>query len=328
MSLVSFLRSTLVSTVATVLAVTLTASSGYADPAPPDLDRQLASAWKQLESVIEKYDASQDEARATSVALRTVAAEIPPLERSIAAAQARAGEISSAMYRGGQIGSFAALLSAPTPGVLMDQLAVLDHLERLRHRDLAGLQATRDQVLGKQRELRALRAREAAQQTDLAARKSGIQAQIDRLQQLRGRTGRGGYLRSPRGALHDGYVPTFSDDAAGAAVKFAYQQLGKTYRFAAEGPDAYDCSGLVMASWKTAGVALPHNALRQYKTVKPITRAELRPGDLVFYYHDVSHVALYIGDNRVIEAPQPGEKISMRMIDFAPIVGYGRPVGQ
>jgi cell wall-associated NlpC family hydrolase len=328
MSLVSFFKSTLASTVATVLAVTLAVSSGYADPAPVDLDRQLQTAWKQLETVIEQFDASQDEARATSTQLRAVAAQIPPLQRSVAAAQARVGEISSALYRGGQVGSFVALVSAPTPDVLMDQLAVLDHIERDRRRDLALLQASRDNLVGRQRELRGLLARREAQQTDLATRKSSIQGQIDRLLELRGRTGRGGYLRSPRGALHDGYVPLFTDDAAGQAVKFAYQQLGKTYKFAAEGPNAYDCSGLVMASWKQAGVVLPHNALRQYKTVRPITRAELKPGDLVFYYHDVSHVAIYIGDNRVIEAPQPGEKISMRMIDFAPIVGYGRPVGQ
>jgi cell wall-associated NlpC family hydrolase len=324
MSLVSFLRSTLASTAATVLAVTLAAPAGYADPTPPDVDRQLQSAWQQLEGVIERYDASQDEARATSAQLRAVAAQIPPLQRSVAAAQARVGEISSALYRGGQVGSFVALVSSPSPEVLMDQLAVLDHLERGRQRELSSLQASHDQLLAKQRELRALAGREAAEQADLAGRKSAIQAQIDRLLQLRGRTGRGSF-RSPRGALHDGYVPAFTDDAAGRAVKFAYQQLGKTYRFAAEGPNAYDCSGLVMASWKQAGVVLPHNALRQYKTVRPITRAELKPGDLVFYYKNVSHVAIYIGNNRVIEAPQPGEKISMRMIDFAPIVGYGRP---
>jgi len=325
MSLVSFLKSTLASTVATVLAVTLVASAGYADPTPPDLDRQLQSAWQQLEAVIERYDASQDEARATSAQLRAIATQIPPLQRSVAAAQARVGEISSALYRGGQVGSFVALVSSPSPEVLMDQLAVLDHVERGRQRELSSLRASHDQLLAKQRDLRALAGREATEQADLAGRRSAIQAQIDRLLQLRGRTGRGGYLRSPRGALHDGYVPVFTDDAAGRAVKFAYQQLGKTYKFAAEGPNAYDCSGLVMASWKQAGVVLPHNALRQYKTVRPITRAELKPGDLVFYYKNVSHVALYIGDNRVIEAPQPGEKISMRMIDFAPIVGYGRP---
>jgi peptidoglycan DL-endopeptidase CwlO len=312
------------SIVSAVAAVTLTASFGFADPTPTDVEQQLANAWQQLEGVIEKYDASQDEAKATTAQLKTIAAQLPPLQQAVAAAQARAGEISSAMYRGGQVGGFAALLSAPSPDTLMDQLAVLDHIERTRHRDLASLAADQQQVLRRQAELRTLSTRETAQQTDLAKRRAAIEAQIDRLQKASGRAGRGA-VRSPKGALHDGFVPVFTDDAAGAAVKFAYSQLGKAYKFATDGPDTYDCSGLVMASWKAAGVALPHNALRQYKTVKPITRDQLVPGDLVFYYRDVHHVALYIGADRVIEAPQTGEKVSMRPINFAPIVGYGRP---
>src|SRR5690348_17623085 len=98
MSLVSFRMSALASTVATVLAVTIAASAGYADATPADLDRQLQVAWQQLEGVIERFDASQDEARATETELRTVAAQIPPLQRSVAAAQARVAEISSALY--------------------------------------------------------------------------------------------------------------------------------------------------------------------------------------------------------------------------------------
>ncbi|MFG2038098.1 C40 family peptidase [Dactylosporangium sp. NPDC048998] len=94
---------------------------------------------------------------------------------------------------------------------------------------------------------------------------------------------------------------------------------------AQRGPDSFDCSGLTMAAWKTAGVVLPHNAARQKQTVQPITRSELRPGDLVFYYKDVSHVGIYIGEGRVIEAPRAGERISMRLLDYAPISGYGRP---
>jgi cell wall-associated NlpC family hydrolase len=79
-----------------------------------------------------------------------------------------------------------------------------------------------------------------------------------------------------------------------------------------------------MAAWRSVGVTLPHNAARQYRTVRRIERAQLRPGDLVFYYRDVHHVAMYIGDGRVIEAPQAGERISMRPVDVAPIAGYGR----
>jgi cell wall-associated NlpC family hydrolase len=62
----------------------------------------------------------------------------------------------------------------------------------------------------------------------------------------------------------------------------------------------------------------------QWATVRHINRDELRPGDLVFYYRDIHHVGLYVGDGRTIDAPQPGERVTMRAVDHAPIFGYGR----
>jgi cell wall-associated NlpC family hydrolase len=302
----------------------ITPAVGHADPTPADVDRQLASAWQELEIVIERFNAAREEVRAINARRVAIESQLGPLRQAVDAAQRRVGELSSALYRGGQVSGVSALLGAPEPETLMDQLTVLDHLARRRHREFAALAASRTELERQQRDLTALSTQQRAQQADLAARRTAIEAQIQR---LGGRAGRGS-ARAPKGALNDGYLPAFTSDAAGTAVRFAYSQLGKVYRFAAEGPDAYDCSGLVMASWRAAGVALPHNAARQYKMVRPITRAELKPGDLVFYYRDIHHVALYIGDNRVIEAPRPGERISMRPIDFAPIVGYGRPPGQ
>lgn len=310
----------------TAVAAFGTGTAALAQPSQAQLNHQLDAAWQQLEVTIEQFNAVRDQLRATNAQLGTVESQLVPLREALDASQRRAGEVSSAMYRGGQVGGFVALLSSPSPEALIDQLAMLDHLQRSRHRELAGLARSQAQYQRERTELTQLSGRQAAQQADLAKRRAGIETNIQRLQQLGARAGRG-VARQPKGALHDGYVPAFTADAAGEAVKFAYSQLGKVYKFAAEGPDAYDCSGLVMASWKAAGVALPHNAAQQYKTVTPITRDELQPGDLVFYYRDIHHVALYIGDDRVIEAPQPGERISMRPIDFAPIAGYGRPSG-
>ena len=92
------------------------------------------------------------------------------------------------------------------------------------------------------------------------------------------------------------------------------------------GPDAYDCSGLVLASWRYAGRHLPHSSVLQWATVRHIGRADLRPGDLVFYYRDIHHVALYAGDGRIIEAPAPGERVAMHPIDGEPVSGFGRVV--
>jgi cell wall-associated NlpC family hydrolase len=310
-------------TVATALLAGLTGSTGYAGPTPVTPDRQLASDRQQLEAIVERYDAARDRWRATNAQLALVNAQLAPLRAAVDAAQADIGQEASALYRGGAIGSFATVVSSRSPEDLMDQLAVLDHIDRQRHRKLARLLADRDQVDRQSRALAALSARHNAESADLAAQKSAILADISRLRPGH-TTGGGPVVRSPAAALSDGFVPPSGNDPASQAVRFAFSQLGKTYRFAAEGPNSYDCSGLTMAAWKAAGVALPHNAAQQHKTVHPITRAELRPGDLVFYFQDIHHVALYVGNGQVIEAPTEGERISMRAMDFAPISGYGR----
>ncbi|HEY0696363.1 MAG TPA: NlpC/P60 family protein, partial [Micromonospora sp.] len=120
--------------------------------------------------------------------------------------------------------------------------------------------------------------------------------------------------------------PHPSDTSAGArAVRFAYAQVGKPYRWGAEGPDSFDCSGLTSAAWAVAGVRLPHNAARQWGVVTRISRAERRPGDLIFYYRDIGHVAIYVGQGKMIHAPRPGERVRFDDADYQPVRGYGRP---
>jgi cell wall-associated NlpC family hydrolase len=151
--------------------------------------------------------------------------------------------------------------------------------------------------------------------------KAIVESNVTELQSLRSKA----YgARADRSAKRDLYVPVFPNDAGGAALRYAYQQIGKWYQWAAAGPNTYDCSGLVLASWRQAGKDLPHSAAMQWNRVKHIQREELRPGDLVFYFRDIHHVAMYAGDGRVIEAPQSGERVSIRQMDFASIFGYGR----
>jgi peptidoglycan DL-endopeptidase CwlO len=80
-----------------------------------------------------------------------------------------------------------------------------------------------------------------------------------------------------------------------------------------------------MAAWRRGGVALPHNAARQYRALPHVSRSELRAGDLVFYYGDLHHVAIYVGRGMVIHAPNPDERISVSRLDLGPVHGFGRP---
>jgi cell wall-associated NlpC family hydrolase len=108
-----------------------------------------------------------------------------------------------------------------------------------------------------------------------------------------------------------GRAPT---KAARTAVEFALAQIGDPYVWAAAGPDSWDCSGLTMAAWAAAGRALPHYSAAQYLQTTPITEAQLRPGDLVFWSggsgpNAIFHVALYLGNGQVVHAPRPGTSV-------------------
>ncbi|WP_405767004.1 NlpC/P60 family protein [Streptomyces sp. NBC_00080] len=90
------------------------------------------------------------------------------------------------------------------------------------------------------------------------------------------------------------------------ALAFARAQIGKPYVWGATGPDSYDCSGLTQAVWKAAGVTLPRTTYDQVNAGTTVSLADARPGDLIFFYDDVSHVGVYIGNGMMIHAPKPG----------------------
>ncbi|MET9440033.1 NlpC/P60 family protein [Streptomyces sp. NPDC006610] len=93
---------------------------------------------------------------------------------------------------------------------------------------------------------------------------------------------------------------------ADKALAFARAQIGKPYVWGATGPGSYDCSGLTQAAWKAAGVTLPRTTYDQVNAGTTVPLSSARPGDLVFFYDDVTHVGLYIGDGMMIHAPKPG----------------------
>ncbi|MEE1758926.1 C40 family peptidase [Streptomyces sp. SP18BB07] len=90
------------------------------------------------------------------------------------------------------------------------------------------------------------------------------------------------------------------------ALAFARAQIGKPYVWGATGPGSYDCSGLTQAAWKAAGVDLPRTTYDQVEAGTTVPLADAKPGDLVFFYDNIGHVGLYIGNGMMIHAPKPG----------------------
>lgn len=324
---------TVVIVLSATFAVTLAPKIGSADPSPDDIQRELTTASDTLEITIERFNAARDEVRQTEGRLAAATAQLAPLQAAAERGQQVIGEIASSAYRSEGVSSVNALLSATSSDVLIDQLAVLRHLATSRAREVAEAVAARDRYAAEQLALQALAAQQRARVDDLNSQRTVIETRIGQLEQLRGRASRSqSNGRSPASTQPRQPSPAQADpppvvgaSGASAAVRFVYAQLGKPYRWGAEGPDSFDCSGLTMAAWAAAGVGLPHSAAGQFGVVRRVDRADLRPGDLVFYYRDVHHVGMYIGAGRIIDAPRTGERIAMRQIDFVPITGYGRP---
>lgn len=115
------------------------------------------------------------------------------------------------------------------------------------------------------------------------------------------------------------------------ALRFARKQIGKPYRWGADGPGGYDCSGLAMASWRKAGVKIPRVTYAQYRKVdRKVKYGNLEPGDLIFF-HGRSHVGLYVGHRRFLHAPHSGARVRIDKISkrrkkqFAGAVRPGAP---
>ncbi|MFJ8248394.1 NlpC/P60 family protein [Streptomyces sp. NPDC094466] len=124
---------------------------------------------------------------------------------------------------------------------------------------------------------------------------------------------------------------TGSGTGSGYAAKaekvlaFARAQIGKPYVWGASGPSSYDCSGLTQAAWREAGVTLPRTTWDQVEVGTRVATSDLLPGDLVFFYDDISHVGVYKGDGMMIHAPKPGANVREESIYSMPIYGSVRP---
>jgi len=113
---------------------------------------------------------------------------------------------------------------------------------------------------------------------------------------------------------------------AGAAVAAAYSQLGVPYvAFKASPSQGFDCSGLTSWAWAQAGVSIPHQSGQQFRSNPQVPKAEVQPGDLVFFYSPISHVGMYVGDGMMIDSPHTGAFVRLRAVNWNAVVGVSRP---
>jgi len=308
---------------AVVATIVVPASTAAANPASPQsIQQQLNAAESDLDKIVDQYDGVNQKLHDNEATEAKLKKQLAPSLAAAQAAQTKVGQIASQAYKAGPVSSIGALISSDDTAAMLNSLGALNEVANSQKQQLAQLSATIQTYNTQKEKLDGLISVETAQRQSLAGQKKTIKAKIAKLYALRKKaTGSSTVASSGSG----GTAPYYPG-RGGKVVKFAYAQLGKPYVWAADGPNSYDCSGLVLAAYRTVGVTLYHQTTVQWGEMAHISRSNLEPGDVVFYQAgSIHHVAIYIGNNKVIHAPTEGDHVKISSIDMMTPYGYGRP---
>ncbi len=286
-----------------------------------DLQQQIDADNAKIEKIVEQYDKATEDLKATQAQEAQLQAQLAPLQSKMDEAYASVGDLAAKVYEGAPMGTGSALMEAGSPADLLEQLTMLDQIGRQRHSEISGYQKSKSAYDQQKKQLDTTLATQTQLQTDLAAQKAQIEADLKSLNAKRVKLY--GSANDPNApGSYTGTIPAVSG-AAGVAVTYAYNAIGKWYAFATDGPNTYDCSGLTEAAWRAAGKSLPHNAAEQWSMVAHIPRSQLAAGDLVFY-NGLGHVGIYVGNGQIIHAPHTGTTVQLASVDMETPYGYGR----
>jgi cell wall-associated NlpC family hydrolase len=297
-----------------VAGIVCTGSPAAATPSPSSVEDQIDQQWNELEPVIEQYNHVHGQLQQNRAQQQALAARLGPLQLAVNLAMAGVRGLAADAYMQGAPNALDAMIVSGSPTGLTDKLLYVDQLARHQKQEISGVARLRDRYAADKQRLDA----------NLAAQKAAIQKKIDALQKLRLKAY--GAAGANDGPLRLGPCPvTYTNDPGGRAAQKACSLIGRPYVFGAEGPNSFDCSGLTKIAWASAGVHLEHYTRDQLNEGTPVSRSQLQPGDLVFYYGDYHHVAIYVGGGKVVHAPHTGDHVRMAEIDRTPPTAFRRP---
>jgi peptidoglycan DL-endopeptidase CwlO len=320
---------------ATVGGLAVFASSAGAAPRPTvdQVQARINRLTSQFDQVTEQFDQASQQLSAARSRLSQVRVHLDHANAQFAAAQASVAQTAAAAFEDTGATSIAGVLTSGDPSVVLQQGSLLMELSGNRNAETRQLLTDASQLAAVEQEAQRTEAGIVALKSQLAAHKTSLgkliateKATLDSLtvpqQQavVSNSIGAGGTTT----ATYTGPTTTQAEQA----VAFAYAQLGKPYQWGATGPASYDCSGLAEAAWAAAGVAIPRDTYEQWAALPHIAASAIQPGDLL-YYDGIGHVAMYVGDGYIIDAPQTGldvERIPMSTGWYAAtFVGAARP---
>ncbi|MCF2526889.1 C40 family peptidase [Yinghuangia soli] len=302
---------------------------------------ELQSLYRQAEQATERYNATNERRATQQVKVNDVRAGIVWTQQQIAQQKDEIGRIARLQYTTRGVDPLLSLMMSADPAEFLQQAPTFARIEQAQadtiqrqkqaEQQLKNMQKAEDAQLA---ENRRLETESEKARTDIVNKVSEAEAliatltpeQLVELEALEAQVAEAGQAQlQAHGVL--GRPDQLTTTAAQQAINFALTKIGLPYIWGGVGPAGYDCSGLTSKAWLAAGVRIPRTSQEQWARLPRVPTADMRPGDLIVYYADASHISMYLGNGLMVHAPRPGRNITIAQAGSMPILGVVRPDG-
>jgi peptidoglycan DL-endopeptidase CwlO len=312
---------------AALAAVGLLLSSGGIAAASPQLtvaqvQKKLDELTAKAEKLDQQLDQVEQELQSANQRLKVVNREAGRYAAQFSSMRTEVGRIAAQDYEQGTLNSSLALLTSGNPQQILDQSSILLELSSTNAAEMDQFIAAARALANTQEAARRTQTGIAQLKKSLLQRKTALNALIAKQKALlaqlsppqRVGTGPGGTGTGRGGGHYHGPTSTQAEKA----VAFAYDQIGCPYVYGATGPcnDGFDCSGLTMSAWASAGVSIPRTSYEQWDDLPHVSTSDLEPGDILVFNAE-GHVGIYVGGGYLIDAPQTGMDV-----EKVPLAGW------
>jgi cell wall-associated NlpC family hydrolase len=313
-------------TVAAAAGVVLAAAPSHADSIS-DIQAQVTTLDQQAEKATDLYDGAMQQLATLQQQINNLTSEAASAQASMDKILGSLGPAAAAQYQQGSMSPTLELMLSSHPDTFLSQASAASEAAQAEDLALTSLRQQQAELKTLQAEANSRYSEVQSVESQAAAYKQQIVSQFEQAQTLLAQLSyqqQQSFDYSPVTQAQIDALPQVGG-RAGAAIAFAAAQIGKPYQWGGTGDPSYDCSGLTQAAWAAGGVDLPRVTYDQVDSgyAVPAIEADLQPGDLVFYL-DNAHVAIYVGNGIIIQAPETGSDIGYADWNELPISAVRR----
>ena len=308
-------------TVALALLVPAADSMAQTTSSQPSLTTLVAQA-KQLEFQInalsEQYDGLRIQLGQAQADAQIAEKAVTRGDAALALGQQEVAKLAAANYMSAGLDPALQALTAGNPQQFLSQASMITELDQSSGDLVSTLSSKEGEALRDRRVADQQLAAVTALQAQMNAKKAAIESKIDQVNSAAMKQAMAIFTET--GQFPDITIPT-ANTVGAQALQAALSRVGDPYVWGAAGPDAFDCSGLVVWAFAQVGITLPHYTGDLWNSGVHIPFSDLQPGDLVFFYPDISHVGIYLGDGLMVDAPDFGETVRVEHVYWEYAVG-------